>query len=550
MHPTRPSPPAPSPHWGHLLTAVIVAGTVLRIVQWAAGTSLWLDELYLVESILEAGWRELLTTGLRQEQVAPFGFIGLQKVAVALFGSGERALRLVPLLASLGSLVAMAVLARRILSPAGAAVATAVLAFNPLLVSLAGAVKPYALDVLAVVLIFIAFDRIRRGRSPTSLALGLGVGAVGLFSTPSVVVAGGALGAWILGGAGAHRRTAIAWMAVAGAAALWARKSVPEAVQTFMQDYWTDAGSFMPPLSTFPTWLFDAVREEMIPGLLLRPYVAPASFPQGLLWVATLGLLAAGAIGLFRTARDVDWTWAVALAMPFVGAVLLSRLSLYPLVPRTSVYLLPSVALILGAAVGGGASAVRRAAIRAEPSVGNAVGPRALGTWTAWGATACLLLPLARDLPPYTVHDTRGHLADLAARRAPGEPIFGHPYSETALAYYGPRLGLDAPILIGTSYEPRVALTELDAFRGVPGVWVVFTFPTVRGNARDPMLCYLAAIGVETDRALFPGASIHRFDLSDPERLVNARADDFVIDTSNRSFGAPECRTPTEESGS
>jgi len=330
----------------------------------------------------------------------------------------------------------------------------------------------------------------------------------------------------------------LAWIAVAGGAALWANAVVTPSVRSFMHDYWTAADAFMPALLSYPSWLVETLRTELVPGLFLRPYVAPGVFPGWALDAGALTIAVGCALGLVRIARGRSWHWAVALALPLVGAAVLSRLALYPLAPRTSVYLLPLAAILIGAAAGGGRRTGNHGP--AAPHRPDASG----GPVSRWGAIGVLVVlggVLVRDLPPYEVQDTRGLLTELADRRSPGEPVFGHPYAEGAFLYYGPRLGLTDGITIGAGYAPRPLLTELDQYRGQPAVWVVFTFPTVRGDARSPMLCYLSTIGRETDRVVYPGASIHRFDLSDPDRLGGAAASSFELGEPGRPFDAPPC---------
>src|ERR1700728_593365 len=89
------------------ILAVTVMGAVLRIARWFHPRSLWLDEIYLAQSVLGRSLHDLLFTPLMDWQAAPPGFLFLVHFCVAIFGSGERSLRLVSLLFGLASLPLM-----------------------------------------------------------------------------------------------------------------------------------------------------------------------------------------------------------------------------------------------------------------------------------------------------------------------------------------------------------------------------------------------------------------------------------------------------------
>ncbi len=84
--------------------SLVALGIILRLRQYLANRSLWLDEAMLALNIIHKDFGELVGK-LDYEQGAPLGFILLEKLAATLIGDGERALRLLPLLAGCASLV-------------------------------------------------------------------------------------------------------------------------------------------------------------------------------------------------------------------------------------------------------------------------------------------------------------------------------------------------------------------------------------------------------------------------------------------------------------
>src|SRR5688500_3453162 len=92
--------------------AILLVGAVLRAIQYGATTSLSLDEIALVVNIVERNWNELLFQPLSHYQVAPVGFLFLEKARSSVAGNAEPALRFHPFMMSLASLVLFCDLSR------------------------------------------------------------------------------------------------------------------------------------------------------------------------------------------------------------------------------------------------------------------------------------------------------------------------------------------------------------------------------------------------------------------------------------------------------
>jgi hypothetical protein len=99
----------------HLPVVFVALGVLARLRQWLGGRSLWLDEVLIADNIVHRGFGELATAPLLHFQVAPVIWLEVEHLATVLFGDGERALRLVPLLAGLGVVWLSWITARRLL---------------------------------------------------------------------------------------------------------------------------------------------------------------------------------------------------------------------------------------------------------------------------------------------------------------------------------------------------------------------------------------------------------------------------------------------------
>src|SRR6185369_5767344 len=136
-----------------LAVLAIAIGLVLRGVQYAAGASLWLDEIALVKAIESNNLFDLLVQPLPFDQLAPKGFLFVEKLVSLAFGASDYALRLFPFVCSLAALLAFARLAAIVLPGAGAGVAMLLFAMAAPLVSFGAIVKQYSSDVTAAILL-------------------------------------------------------------------------------------------------------------------------------------------------------------------------------------------------------------------------------------------------------------------------------------------------------------------------------------------------------------------------------------------------------------
>lgn len=109
----------PSTVWISRLAWLLLGfGVVIRTIQYGANRALWADEAKLALNLVDRSYGELLQP-LDYDQIAPVGFLWAEKGIVQLFGQTEYALRLVPFVAGLASLILFYRLASSILSLSG-----------------------------------------------------------------------------------------------------------------------------------------------------------------------------------------------------------------------------------------------------------------------------------------------------------------------------------------------------------------------------------------------------------------------------------------------
>ncbi len=200
-----------------LLYGLVLAGVGLRLYHWMADRSLWLDEAYLVVSVMKPGVRALFEP-LEFNQSAPVLFLLATEALTMIAGFGEQVLRFIPLLGSAGTLLIFARLAQGLFAPPISLVAVGLLAFSYPQVYYAQEFKQYSLEALVTTLLLWRFARsVETGRDWIWLWI---PGAVSIFAsfTAPFVLAG-------VGVALAVRRlrgqSGLQWPGLFAVAALW-----------------------------------------------------------------------------------------------------------------------------------------------------------------------------------------------------------------------------------------------------------------------------------------------------------------------------------------
>lgn len=329
------------------IATLAVFAAVARLIEYFARRSLWFDEAAVAMNIVQRSFSQLLLP-LDNEQTAGPLFLWAERVAYLVGGNNELALRALPLLAGLLLPLAMWAVARRLLPGVEAVVAAALIAFAPLVVYYASEVKPYGIDALMTVLLFLAALRVyempHSRRRWIELAFG-GAIALGMCIPAPLVLAGVAafllLKPEIRRAPGALANAAIVGAVWAAAAALVVIVYLPlvrhdSYVGGFMQHYWE---------TTFLT--------NEPPGLKERAATAIAgatrnTFLDGVMWPQQSNMILVIAFaGLVRIARSRGIAVALMLVVPVGLLVIAAALKIYPLGDRVILFASPITALLI-----------------------------------------------------------------------------------------------------------------------------------------------------------------------------------------------------------
>jgi len=377
----------------HVTIALLFLGVLLRLRAYLADRSLWLDEAMLALNIIHRGFVGLWKP-LDMHQGAPVGFLMLVRSAVISFGTGEYALRLVPLLAGIAAVGLFYLLAKRVLLTNALPLAVALFALSPSLIYYSSEVKQYSLDVaIALLLILLAVEE-----RIWTLAL---IGAIAIwFSHPAI---------FILAGIGLARPR------------LW--PIFPFLGISFATCYFLLLRHADPVLFVFwqanfmhlsPRWFLDAFFDFFrTPGAL--DFIGLAGFA-----------FLCGSVALWKRNRDM----ALLLLAPVAATLAASALHKYPFGGRLVLFLLPIALLFIAE----GVEAIRVTA-------GNQVGVILLSLLLLDPAQYSLrkfIFPLrpANRAGVMPLEEMRPVLAELAQRQQPGDCIDVIGYSRPAFDYY------------------------------------------------------------------------------------------------------------------
>lgn len=505
-----------------LVTLLIGAG--IRLWQYTANASLWLDEAALSRNIIERSPRDLLDP-LSYGQVAPIGFLYAQKTAVALFGSSEYALRLIPFSCGLASLPLFVVCASRILRGWAVVFATLLFALGQPFIYFSSQAKQYAPDVMLSLLAMLMGVRLLTavaGRTAYAFAA-CGALLPWFSQTAGLVLVGAAFAATVV--TAIERACAVRirvsllllWIGSAGGAGLAARANVIGETRDYLDWFWRSG--FLPLSLDAPGWAWRTlvnVFEAFASGGFRTNGGLGYAWPQ-LFAVATL----VGVVHLVRTRRQLG----LVLLGPILAALAASLLRLYPLSGRLMVFLVP--VLLIFAAAG-------------AHWIWSWFQPRARILGAAIAVVFCAI-PIGaalRTRPPYSIQPVRPVLERMNTLRRPGDVIYVDYLAAQAFLYYAPRFGLEpGEYVIGDCAvnDRRDYLRQVDRYRGRDRFWIVGTH--LSAVERALTVGYLERIGRRLESVFVPpsgaplqyAAYARLYDLSDPRRLASASAATYTF---------------------
>jgi hypothetical protein len=284
----------------------VILGLVARCVRYFAHFPLWEDESFVCYNYLDRDFAGLTQKLDFPPQVAPTAYLWSQLALVRVFGFNEWALRLTAFLASLGSVVLFARLARELVSGLPRLFAVAVFSVAYMGIRYSAEAKPYGIDLFAsLVLTTLTVEWLKNGTTRNLIWLLLAIPLTMAFSFPAVFIAGGSVifAAATLGRQGTLRMwsglAVVALTVLASFSGVYFLDIRPRMASDLdsMQGFWNDS---FPPIDRpwlIPLWLIRTHASD----LTAYPVGGPkfASTGSFLLWLI-------GIVGVVRWGRGVE----------------------------------------------------------------------------------------------------------------------------------------------------------------------------------------------------------------------------------------------------
>lgn len=454
-----------------LLALAALLGVSLRLRALLIDHVLWLDEALLASNICGRSFRELLEP-LDYAQGAPIAFLMAQRCAVTLLGHNELALRLIPFLASLATLVLIGRIASRQIGATGAVLGVTLAALMPSLIYYAGEAKQYAVDVcIALLLVELGASTLRNGLSTGRTIVLAFVGSLAVWSShPSAFVLA-AMGTLIVVNELRAKRADGAILG-AGLSILWgvnflfmyriSARNLNES--TFLNTFWSEAFLPFPPrspgdlrlyLSTF-LGLFEAMYKDPEAGSFTSQRMSVAAT---LVWL----------LGIIVLIRKRDWRLTALLVGPLVFAAAAAALHKYPLRDRLSLFAVGPLLLMMTVGV--------EAAWRSADPLARTIGRLFVIILLLLPASHAVQFLLARPAP----RSGRAALAQLVKAWQPGDVAVTVWISGQLVPFYRDFAHVDGLSRIAPIYHAEDPLefeamaSPAGALRAHPRVWLIYS---------------------------------------------------------------------------
>jgi len=359
-----------------------------------------------------------LADGLPYDQSAPLFFLYLEKLVVRLLGNSEMALRLLPLLAGLFSVIIFAKMVRRLLPYPFAVMALAFFVFNSNLVYFSSEVKQYSFDVLAAVsmsyLTLVLLDNL--GNRKKWIYLSLWGSLFIWFSQPVVFVLAGiwlALLVRLLRKKAAIKNIVfptICWSISFGL--FFYLQILPTLENAGLINYHTEY--FMP----LKFWEVESWRWYV--DTFLRILVNPGGFFYK--WLA-LPFALMGGYAIWKKASPAHWLLFV---IPFMMAFLASGLGLYSTIPRLLLFTGPAISLWVSFGLFYFYKKMEKWAF-AKWIIGLVAGLLILQTF---------LDTAIHNMAKFKREEITTALQDIEKNRQPTDELYAYAFTDAALRYY------------------------------------------------------------------------------------------------------------------
>jgi hypothetical protein len=339
-----------SERWTWVLLA---AGVLLRVLEYSDNRQLYMDEFALKKNLVGFAFYDFHTP-LTEAQLAPPGFLALERLMILLPLPFPLAARLVPFLCSIASMFLMRSVARRYLTATAVPIAVGLFALTDWMLYYSVEIKQYSSDILLTLCALLLpagaaapRQELETPKSRRELTVLAAFGAIGVwFSHPLALVLSG-VGLYLIFKTASQRDwkhtlvfTAISLLWFLSFTVCYRISLGLIADGLFLDRWWSFAFLPFPPrcLAELKQIFWQSMNVFNSPSGILTPLgVLPSAF-------ISAGLFLIGAWSLGRRWRG----GLILLILPILITFEASALHRYPFHGRLLLFLTPSVYLLVG----------------------------------------------------------------------------------------------------------------------------------------------------------------------------------------------------------
>ena len=483
---------------------IISFGIIVRLIQYISNRSLWADEAVLALNIVNRSYTEL-TQPLDYDQVAPIGFLWIEKFLVNLLGDHEYALRLFPLIVGILSLFLCAMIARRYLDNLGRVIA--ILLFSTLspIVYYSTEVKQYSTDIFITLLLCYLLapnkkNKLTRSRIITNsilVAISLWLSHPAIFIFAAMILVN-IVDYFISKDFKQLKQKSIIYASGLLSFSLFYFGFLNQANDN--QNLLASWGDAFPNHPFNIIWYLDAFGKY---------FYKPLGFEVGLDVIGII-LFLLGCFSYFHKNKIILYTLLFPLLTTFAGA----GLKLYPFRSRVVLFLAPFFII----AIAEGINWLSKLKLR-----------RPIAIFLAFLITITIAYPVVESsiivVKPRQKEEIKLVMDYVKEREQPQDVLYIYQRGIYQFLYYAEKYGYQpGDYILGVDdldqYDGRKLSDEewrrykqdLDNLRGNARVWILFSH-AIRNSEYKPIKKYLKTIGTEIDFFEVKGAFVHLYNL-------------------------------------
>jgi hypothetical protein len=504
-------------HINFWIMLVFVVGIALRCVHFFGRSSMWFDELTSALNIRDRSFFQLATQSLDHNQVAPVGFLLLEKLATVIFGVNDHAYRFFPFVFSICSLLLFLNISKFFLKGIPLLCSFILFACSVSTWFYGGEAKQYSGDIAAALFLVWAGLKISENKLSRSIIWFIALTGIVLIlsSLPALVIAPFVLSIVFIKVLRKQTNLSVknffliaaCWALACVLNVVYAKLVIAQTVQDAMSDYWSRGFAPATNFAGYIVWMYESISREL--SFFLTAWMQYSIPSITILSKIILLLCVPGIIFLVK-----KYSYGILILFsPVIIALLLASFKILPFESRVAVY---ATWPFIISGIAGMCALQQWMPLFFKPFV-----TAALALIVAL-PVFFFTVTMPSERPPMQGQPAQPVLHELKKQLQQGDILFVYFKARHALHFYGPKEGISTYRTGGNYNTIEQHLRQLDSLKGNKRVWFFFSQWTEKQPFPDSIKAYLGTvIGKEIGKIPDPygggedlEAAAHLYDLS------------------------------------